>query len=352
MGDFVSMGLAAFGALLILVGFWAVLRLLRIDRLARRRGVAARLANRKAASKAAPTPASAAAHPAGTAAESPAPPEPRNRERVVCLVSRHDKVIQSPIAGVYINLGKCFEDLGFQVQRAATLPDLAASLKAGVPGVMAVDCRLGPRTLREIARLARQYPRMRRCVFLFYNAERPEALTPPAILPHAHFLGLAFASQQVMEILAPAFEFEAVAGTESGEAVEAGDGGDGAAKESGAIFEGILSENSLPEILQFLEIGKRTGLLSLEAEQPAGVINFVAGDIVSAQTHSHEGVEAVYEMLALTRGKFRFFPGRVTGRLDVRWSVTQVLMQWAQRVDETGEMVAREEGRSLLDTFG
>jgi hypothetical protein len=330
MGDFVSMGLAAFGGLLVLIGCWAAWRLVRLGRFARRRDHVARRAAGRGNGGEAPNPPATATSSGGD----------RDRERVVCLVSRHDKVIQSPIAGVYITLGKCFEDLGFQVQRAATLPDLAASLKAGVPGVMAVDCRLGPRTLREIAHLARQYAGLRRCVFLFYNAERPEALTPPAILPHAHFLGLAFASQQVMEILAPAFEFEALGET----------GAEGSAKESGAIFEGTLSENSLPEILQFLEIGKRTGLLSLEAEQPAGVINFVEGDIASAQTHLHEGVEAVYEMLALTRGKFKFFPGKVTGGATTRWSVTQVLMQWAQRVDETGEMVAREE-RSLLDTF-
>lgn len=335
MGDFVSMGLAAFGVLLVVVGVWAAWRLIRLRRFARHRDrFARRAANRERGSRES---APASTNPPPASAPTPAP----DRDRIVCLLSRHDKVIQSPIAGVYINLGKCFEDLGFQVHRAATIPDLAATLKAGIPGVMAVDCRLGPRTLREVARLARQYPGMRRCVFLFYNAERPEALTTPAILPHAHFLGLAFASQQVMEILAPAFEFEAP-----------GEGGaDGSTKDSGAIFEGVLSENSLPEILQFLEIGKRTGLLSLEAEQPVGVVNFVEGDIASAQTHLHEGVDAVYEMLGLTRGKFKFFPGKVPGGVETRWPVTQVLMQWAQRIDETGEMVSREEGRSLFDTF-
>jgi hypothetical protein len=254
-------------------------------------------------------------------------------------VGRHDKVIQSPISGVYITLGKCFQDLGFIVRRAASLAELEDLLESGVPGVMGVDCRLGPRTLREIARLARVHPAMRDCVFLFYNAERPETLHPPAILPHAHFLGLAFASQQVMEILAPAFEFEP-APEENGRA------------DTGAVFEGVLSENSLPEILQFLEIGRRTGLLSIEIEQPAGVINFQDGDITSAQTHLHEGVEAVFEMLSLNRGKFRFFPGKATVPGETRISATQVLMQWAQRVDEIGEMAVRREGGTLLDTLG
>lgn len=305
-------GLAVLGAFLALLGLWAAWRLLRADRSTRAAGVA------------------------GNSMSSAGKGE--DRERLVCLVARHDKVIQSPIAGVYITLGKCFQDLGFNVQRAASLSDLEDLLEGGVPGVMGVDCRLGPRTLREIARLARVHPAMRDCVFLFYNAERPESFHPPAILPHAHLLGLAFASQQVMEILAPAFEFES-APEESGRG------------DSGAIFEGVLSENSLPEILQFLEIGRRTGLLSLETEHPAGVINFQDGDITSAQTHLHEGVEAVFEMLALNRGKFRFFPGKVTAPGGMRVSATQVLMHWAQRVDETAVAV-RPEGGTLLDTLG
>jgi hypothetical protein len=246
-------------------------------------------------------------------------------------------VIQSPIAGVYINLGKCFEDLGFLVQRAATLSELETRLGSGLPGVMVLDLRLGPRTLHEMARLARRFPSLRDCVFLCYNAERPEALTPPALLPHAHFLGLAFASQQVMEILAPAFEFEPVTG-EAGEAAE---------KDTGAIFEGTLTQNSLPEILQFLEIGRRTGLLSLEAEQPSGVINFEEGGITSAQTHLREGADAVIEMLGLNRGKFRFFPGMVTRRNEQRLSVTGILMHWAKHLDETGEMAVRTEGEDF-----
>jgi hypothetical protein len=330
-------GLAVLGVFLALLGLWAswlLLRLLRAGRSTRAPGAADSMPSAGTGGERVAAGESGIRPGAGAEVNSA-----RVRERLVCLVARHDKVIQSPIAGVYITLGKCLQDLGFSVQRATGLSELEGLLEEGVPGVMGVDCRLGPRTLREIARLARAHPAMRDCVFLFYNAERPESIHPPAILPHAHFLGLAFASQQVMEILAPAFEFEP-APEESGSV------------DTGAIFEGVLSENSLPEILQFLEIGRRTGLLSLETEQPAGVINFQDGDITSAQTHLHEGVEAVFEMLALNRGKFRFFPGKVTATGGARISATQVLMHWAQRVDETGEMAVRPEGGTLLDTLG
>ena len=338
MEDPVSIGLAGLGALLFLIGLWAVWRLA----FAADAPQPSQLPQPAPLSQPSLLPQPPRSGPRLPEPVSPAvAADPGRRDRVVCMVARHDKVIQSPITGVYINLGKCFEDLGFTVQRASSLAELDLQLRQGLPGVMGVDCRLGPRVLREVARLAPQYPGLRECVFLFYNAERPEHLRPPAALPHAHFLGLAFASQQVMEILAPAFDFlEAAVDEEDGEDAE-GRREAAREKESGAVFEGKVSENSLPEILQFLEIGRRTGLLSLENDLPAGVINFHEGDIVSAHTHHNEWLEAVYEILSLGAGKFRFFPGRVTVRSATRLSVTEVLLHWAQRMDETGEMVAR-----------
>ncbi|HLP41983.1 MAG TPA: DUF4388 domain-containing protein [Fibrobacteria bacterium] len=313
-------GLAALGLVLVLVGLWAAWRLFRPVRLV--------------APATTPMPAAMVpvfpARPVASPAFATRLPDPTpGSASLVYLVARHDKVIQSPIAGVYITLGKCFQDLGFQVARAPALAELETLLKNGVPAVMGVDCRLGPRVLRDITRLTRRYPALRDSVYLFYNAERPETLLSPVTLPHAHFLGLGIASQQVMEILAPAFDFES-------EGVESGGRG------SGAIFEGTVSENSLPEILQFLEVGRRTGLLSIEDGYPAGVINFEDGGITSAQTHLHEGMEAIFEILSLGTGLFRFFPGRASGRVSTRWSATEVLMHWAQRQDETGEMVARQ----------
>lgn len=344
MEDPVSIGLAGLGALLFLIGLWAVWRLaFSVDAPQPSQLPQPESPPQLSLLPQPPRPGPQLPEPVSPAAAA----DPGRRDRVVCMVARHDKVIQSPIAGVYINLGKCFEDLGFTVQRVVSLAELDLQLRQGLPGVMGVDCRLGPRVLREVARLAPRYPGLRECVFLFYNAERPERLSPPAALPHAHFLGLAFASQQVMEILAPAFDFRETAVDQEGaaDAEDAEDADDGRAaareKESGAVFEGKVSENSLPEILQFLEIGRRTGLLSLEKDLPAGVINFHEGDIVSAQTHHNEGLDAVYEILSLSAGKFRFFPGRVTVRSATRLSVTEVLLHWAQRMDETGEMVAR-----------
>ncbi len=261
--------------------------------------------------------------------------QPQERERLVCLLAGYEKVIQSPIIGVFISLEKCFEDLGFIHHSTTSLEDLISILKDGIPGVLCVDSKINPDILRDITRLVYQFPGLRKSVFIFYNAEGADAKSPPAVLPNIHFLGSVFASQQVMEILAPSFNFETVSGSETG-------------KDSGAIFEGMVSENALAEILQFLEVGRRTGLLSLETDQPAGVINFEDGEITFAQTHSHEGVEAVFEILSLNQGKFQFFPGTALGAAQPRLCATQVMLLWAQRVDETGEMSARRDSDELL----
>jgi hypothetical protein len=99
----------------------------------------------------------------------------------------------------------------------------------------------------------------------------------------------------------------------------------------------------LAEFLQFLEVGKKTGLLSVEHDQPIGVINFEDGEISFAQTHMQEGTEAVFEILSISQGKFHFFPGKPQGVSQTKYCVTELLMHWVHRVDETGEMLARQE---------
>lgn len=111
-------------------------------------------------------------------------------------------------------------------------------------------------------------------------------------------------------------------------------------KARNCVLEGTITRDSLAEILQFLEIGRRTGLLSLEDPQPAGLIAFEDGDIILARTRTLEGPDAVFEILALDAGTFRFYADKPAGQGNLRISATQILLQWARKVDESGEMTA------------
>ena len=109
-------------------------------------------------------------------------------------------------------------------------------------------------------------------------------------------------------------------------------------------LEGRIVGNGLAEILQFLETGRRTGMLSIEDGLPAGVINFQDGAITFAQTRLFEGLRAVQEILSLSGGTFQFFAEKRVRQSNCRLSAFEVLLHWAHGVDEAAKAAARPGG--------
>jgi hypothetical protein len=103
-------------------------------------------------------------------------------------------------------------------------------------------------------------------------------------------------------------------------------------------LEGEIAYHSLAEILQLLEVGKKTGLLSVQDLQPVGVIHFENGRISFAHTHFSKGLEAVIEILSQESGVFRFYPRKELARRNCSLSATHVLLRWAARMDENARV--------------
>jgi len=235
-------------------------------------------------------------------------------------------VIESGIPGVFVSLDKFFRDIGFQVEATADLKRFAVILRQGAPVILGVDWRLGPRALRRIDAACRACFEMRTAVVFFYNATRPETLKPPAGLPQATFLGENFAGLHILEIISYAITLEEHSPRPSGELRE------------GSTLEGKNVGHALPEILQLLEAGSRTGLLSVEDGKPAGIIGFDQGAITFAQTRLHEGLEAIMEILTVSGGTFHFFEHKRVLQSNCRITPQEALLQWACRMDENGQV--------------
>ena len=183
--------------------------------------------------------------------------------------------------------------------------------------------------MRKVDALCHACFGVRASVVFFYNAAKPESLKPPTSLPQATFLGEDFASLQVLEIISYAISVAAHSPRPE------------AAVREGSSLEGKNVGNALPEILQFLEVGRRTGLLSLEDGKPAGIISFEQGTITFAQTRLNEGFEAVMEILAVTGGTFHFFADKRVMQSNCNLAPQEALMHWACREDENGKSLPR-----------
>ena len=103
----------------------------------------------------------------------------------------------------------------------------------------------------------------------------------------------------------------------------------------GSALEGDIAESNLPEVLQFIEIGKKTGCLQIEDTSPLGIIYFTEGRIVHAAAIDNiSGREAVTYILGLQKGSFRFLLDKQPKVRDLDLSTLEVLMEWTKSEDE------------------
>lgn len=99
-------------------------------------------------------------------------------------------------------------------------------------------------------------------------------------------------------------------------------------------FQGSLSELPLPDIVQLVSVGGKTGRFVLTREGQQGVIYLKNGQIIHAETPDMSGEEAVYSLAIWDQGEFQFEPGESDAEQTIDKSNTSLLMEAARRLDE------------------
>lgn len=99
---------------------------------------------------------------------------------------------------------------------------------------------------------------------------------------------------------------------------------------------GSLSEMSLPDIVQILWHGRKTGALRIRSGNENGELHFVDGSVVNAMHGKLRGEEAFYAMLRLTNGEFALDPNFVAQARVIQASPEALLLEGMRRLDEEG----------------
>ncbi len=107
-----------------------------------------------------------------------------------------------------------------------------------------------------------------------------------------------------------------------------------------AGFAGSISDFGLPELVQALDLNRKTGTLSVVSDKGRGTMLVRDGQIVAADMDALKGEDAVFEMLALEAGFFEFESGGVEQEQEIETKTSQLLMEAFRRIDES----KREEG--------
>jgi len=99
-------------------------------------------------------------------------------------------------------------------------------------------------------------------------------------------------------------------------------------------FDGELQDFGLADILQMLQMGSRTGALSLRRGEEVGTLYFREGELVHATFSNLTGEKAAYQLLRWQMGRFRFDTSILPTRRSITISATNLILEAARRADE------------------
>lgn len=111
--------------------------------------------------------------------------------------------------------------------------------------------------------------------------------------------------------------------------------GAGRKRKTGGV-SGSLTEMALPDVVQILYHGRKSGKLGISADNKRGEIHFSEGQIFDASFGELQREDAFYAMLNLTRGDFELDPNFRPTERKIEMSPESLLLEGMRRQDETG----------------
>jgi len=100
------------------------------------------------------------------------------------------------------------------------------------------------------------------------------------------------------------------------------------------VFRGELAEIPTFAVLQTLEMGRKTGAVTIDSEDGVGRLWLVDGQPVHAETKLQKGFDAAVTLVNSAAGRFSFEPNAVAPELTIEASVTQLLLEASRIQDE------------------
>ncbi|MCC6876681.1 MAG: DUF4388 domain-containing protein [Sandaracinaceae bacterium] len=107
-----------------------------------------------------------------------------------------------------------------------------------------------------------------------------------------------------------------------------------AARPRSAGVSGSLREMALPDVVQILANGRKSGRLVITGAGKRGEVHFQDGQIYNASFGDARGEEAVYAMLKLADGNFSLDPSFVPTERVIHASAEGLLLEGMRRLDE------------------
>lgn len=100
------------------------------------------------------------------------------------------------------------------------------------------------------------------------------------------------------------------------------------------MFQGSLDDIKLPDVIQLLSTGSKTGAFVIQKTKTNGTIFLQGGQITHATCGRLVGESAIYTMAVWQNGTFQFAEGELAPERTVMKNNAHILMEVARKLDE------------------
>lgn len=242
-------------------------------------------------------------------------------QKNVLIIAKTSKTIQYTLTDTSTSLERCFSEIGFNIVTAKDHATINSTIDKIPIDILIIDWKFDRNVLSIVERSIIKNPGAKNIFCIVYNTADPSTMKPDSVLPNTFFLGQTFSDRDIFKLITPLLVSENSKNTQKG-------------NQSSAL-EGNIADGNLLEVLQFIEIGSKTGCLLIETDRPFGLIYFLNGRIIYAATAQEiVGRDAIFKALNLKEGNFRFILNRKPKSSNVNLSTLEILMEWTKTIDE------------------
>jgi hypothetical protein len=242
-------------------------------------------------------------------------------QKNVLILTKAGKSVQYTLTNTAGPIERCFTELGFNVTLVKDSVVARNNIEHNTPDLILVDWNFEPSIFAKVENLFARLPGAIGTYVLFFNV--PDLSTAPQskVLRNATFLGITVTDRDIFSVVTPLL-------------VHAEPSKNIQKSLQRCALEGEIAGGNLLEVLQFIEIGSKTGCLMVETKGPFGLVYFRDGKIIYAAAAKGQGVEAVYAILNQPSGKFRFITNKQPKTANLNLPTLSVLMEWTKEKDE------------------
>ena len=229
-------------------------------------------------------------------------------------------LIADPAEEVRQSLGRFLREKGFEVIEAPDGSRALAETLLRRPDVLLLDLSVEALGAERLVQILRTNPNTK-TIPIFFMSEQ-EKNVPGFRTGVDDFIRKPFHKDEVLLRIQRSLFRENIAESQTGEPEISGD----------------LTQIFIPDIWQMLSVNAKSGVIQVEGDGISGSIYIERGEIVSALAQNTTGEKALYRLISLRKGRFRFLPGRVEVRRTIHVTSQYAMVEGMRHLDEIQEL--------------